>query len=48
MATITLNIPEELKKQMDKMPEVNWTAVLRTMILKRTKQLKKFAKQVGI
>ena len=29
MATVTLSIPDELKKEMDKFPEVKWSEVLR-------------------
>ena len=29
MVNITLTIPEELKKQLQKHPEINWSAVIR-------------------
>ena len=35
MVNITLSIPEELKKEMDKFPEINWSAVARETIKKR-------------
>lgn len=35
MATITLSVPEKLKKSMDKYPEINWAELSRQSILKR-------------
>lgn len=32
MPTLTLAIPEELKKEMDSMPEINWSEVARRAI----------------
>ncbi len=40
--TITISVPEELKRQMDEMPDVNWTEILRRMFIKKLKLLKKF------
>ncbi len=42
MPTLTLSIPEELKKKMDKHSEVNWSDVLRSRLKKRAKALLKF------
>jgi len=46
MVTITLSIPEDLKKLMDFMPEVKWSEVFRNVIIKKVKQLKKFEQMV--
>ncbi len=42
MPTITLSIPEELKKDMDESPDINWSEVAREAIRKRVIQLKLF------
>lgn len=42
MVSITLSVSEELKKEMDKFPEINWSAVARKEIEKRLELLKKF------
>ena len=42
MPTITLSIPEELKKEMDAFSEMNWSAVAREAIKNRILMLKKF------
>lgn len=42
--TLTLSIPEELKKRMDKLPEVNWSEVLKNRLRKRAEALLKFEK----
>ena len=47
MATVTLSIPDELKKKMDSMPEVKWSEILRNGIIRRVKQLKKFEQMVA-
>ena len=39
MTTITLSLPEELKKQMDEFVEINWSAVAREAIKGRLSQL---------
>lgn len=36
MATVTLHIPDDLKKEMDKYPEIKWSEVFRNMIIKKT------------
>ncbi len=46
MATITLSLPEDLKKLMDAMPEVKWSEVFRNIIIRKVKQLKKFEQMV--
>ena len=35
MVNITMSIPEEMKKQMEKFPEINWSAIARAAIKKR-------------
>ena len=35
MVSMTLSVPEELKKEMDKHPEMNWSAVAREAIKHR-------------
>jgi hypothetical protein len=42
MVSITLAVPEELKKEMDSFPEMNWSAVAREAIKKKIILLKKF------
>lgn len=39
MANITLSIPKDLKKEMEKFPEVNWSQVARDSIKKKIAQL---------
>ena len=39
MANITLSIPEDLKKEMEKFPEINWSEVARDSIKKKIVQL---------
>ena len=41
MVNITLSIPEDLKKEMEQFPEVNWSAIFREAIKKRIMLLKK-------
>jgi len=45
MATITLSIPNELKKRMEKTP-IKWSEILRNMIITKVKQLKRFEELV--
>ena len=40
MPTITLSVPEELKKQMDESKFINWSEVAREAIRERVSQLK--------
>jgi len=42
MSTITLSMPDELKKEMDKFPEINWSEVARAAIREKLEQLKIF------
>ena len=39
MANITLSIPKDLKKEMEKFPEINWSQVARDSIKKKIAQL---------
>ena len=39
MANITLSIPEELKREMEKFPEINWSEVARDSIKRKIAQL---------
>jgi len=41
MATITISIPEELKKELEKHSEVNWTEVIRRIFINKINLLKK-------
>ncbi|NVM31438.1 MAG: hypothetical protein HWN65_21545 [Candidatus Helarchaeota archaeon] len=40
MANITLSIPEKLKKEMNKFPEINWSEVARASIKQKLADLK--------
>ena len=40
MANITLSIPEDLKKEMEEFPEINWSEVARTSIKQKIAHLK--------
>lgn len=42
MVSITLSVPEELKREMDLFHEINWSAVAREAIKNRLLMLKKF------
>ena len=42
MATFTISIPEELKKKIDKYPEINWAEYLKKMFEIRVRELIKF------
>ena len=39
MANLTLSIPNELKKEMEKFPEINWSEVARDSIKQKIAQL---------
>ncbi|MBI2584185.1 MAG: hypothetical protein HYW25_05940 [Candidatus Aenigmarchaeota archaeon] len=41
MVSITLSVPEELKEEMDRHPELNWSEVARQAIRERVILLKK-------
>lgn len=47
MATVTLSIPKDLKKEMDSMPEVKWSEIFRNAVLHKVEQLEKFEKMVA-
>ena len=42
MPIITLSIPEEMKKEMENFPEINWSSIARTAIKHRIIMLEKF------
>ncbi len=42
MVSLTLSIPEDLKREMDKFPEINWSEIARASIKKRIEILHKF------
>lgn len=46
MERITLSIPDELKKKLDKFPEINWVEVARAGLKRKVEQLKKFEQLV--
>jgi len=47
MATLTVSIPDELKKRMDEHPEVNWSAFLKERFAMKVEQLRKFEELVN-
>ena len=42
MTNITLAVSEDIKKEMDNFPEINWSAIAREAIKKRIMLLRKF------
>ena len=47
MVSMTLAIPDDLKKEMEKFPEINWSEIARIAIKKRLlllKQIREFTK----
>ncbi|MBI1969424.1 hypothetical protein HYS48_01905 [Candidatus Woesearchaeota archaeon] len=38
MPNITIAIPEELKRNMDVLPELNWSAIIRTWLAEKVKR----------
>ncbi len=42
MVSVTLSVPEDIKKEMEKFPEINWSAIARAAIQRRLLLLKKF------
>jgi hypothetical protein len=44
MTNITLSIPEDIKKEMEKFPEINWSEIARASIIKRISFLKEMNK----
>jgi len=47
MATLTVSIPDELKKRMDEHPEINWSAFLKERFARKVEQLRKFEELVN-
>lgn len=41
MVSLTLSIPEDLKKEMEKFPEMNWSVIAREAIRQRIMVLKR-------
>ncbi len=39
MVSITLSVPEDVKKNMKKFPEMNWSGFIRKAIIEKTKDL---------
>ncbi len=44
MVNLTLSIPEDLKSEMEKFPEINWSEVARAAIRRKALLLKEFDK----
>jgi hypothetical protein len=42
MVNITLSIPDDLKQEMEKFPEMNWSVIARAAIKQRILMLEKF------
>jgi metal-responsive CopG/Arc/MetJ family transcriptional regulator len=42
MKRFTISIPDDLKKELDSMPDINWAEVARMGIEDKLKQLEKF------
>ena len=42
MASFTVSIPDELKKELDKHPEINWPEYLKERFEIKVRQLRKF------
>ncbi|NCN99320.1 hypothetical protein COU62_02220 [Candidatus Pacearchaeota archaeon CG10_big_fil_rev_8_21_14_0_10_35_219] len=42
MVNITLSVPEDIKKEMEKFPEINWSVIAREAIKRRIFLLRKF------
>ena len=39
MVSLTLSIPEELKKRMEQFPEINWSGLVRKIIIEKANEL---------
>ncbi|MEM3127004.1 MAG: hypothetical protein QW331_02970 [Candidatus Woesearchaeota archaeon] len=39
MVSITLSVPEDVKKKMENFPEMNWSGFIRKAIVEKTKEL---------
>lgn len=44
MATFTVSVPDELKKKLESVPEINWTEYLKQRFELKIAQFKKFRK----
>jgi hypothetical protein len=44
MSSLTLSVPEEIKKEMERFPEINWSAVAREAIKQKIATLEKMNK----
>jgi hypothetical protein len=42
MPTLTLAVPEDLKKEMDELPEMNWSEIARKAIAEKVAEYKLF------
>ena len=42
MVSLTLSVPDDMKKKMDKFPEMNWSEIARAAINKRLVLLERF------
>lgn len=47
MPTLTLAVPEDLKKEMDKLPELNWSEVAREAISEKVREYNLFKEIVA-
>jgi len=47
LSTVTISVPDELKNEMSKFPETNWSAVARKAIVERIKFLEKMDKTLA-
>ena len=47
MPTLTLAVPQEMKREMDHCPEINWSEIAREAIRKRLAELALFKAIVG-
>ena len=39
MVSITLSVPEEIREMMKKHPEINWSGLVRSMLIEKAKQM---------
>ncbi len=39
MVSITLSVPEDVKRKMEKFPEINWSGFVRKAIVEKTQEL---------
>ncbi len=47
MPRMTLSIPDEVKKRMDALPNVNWPELIRAGLKAKVEKLKRFEREVG-